>query len=85
MLYVHPAHLTDETINLIGERENICSYIDLPLQHASDKILDAMGRKVGQDYVLDLIAKINKNMSTVLMRSRFALHLTKTQVTLCGR
>ncbi|MFN7181936.1 MAG: 30S ribosomal protein S12 methylthiotransferase RimO [Planctomycetota bacterium] len=55
LLYAHPAHITREIINVIVECKNIVKYIDMPIQHISDKILFAMNRKVGAKQIRDLI------------------------------
>lgn len=43
-LYGHPQSLTEPTMRVMAERPNICPYFDLPIQHASDGVLRAMGR-----------------------------------------
>jgi ribosomal protein S12 methylthiotransferase len=43
-LYAHPGRLNAELIRTVAERDNICSYFDLPIQHASDRMLQRMGR-----------------------------------------
>ncbi|MFP4039501.1 MAG: 30S ribosomal protein S12 methylthiotransferase RimO [Desulfosudaceae bacterium] len=44
LLYAHPASLDDATIAVMAERDNICSYFDVPIQHAADRLLRRMGR-----------------------------------------
>lgn len=55
LLYIHPAHLTKEIINIIAYSPKIVKYIDMPIQHVSDKILFAMNRKCGWKQIKDLI------------------------------
>jgi ribosomal protein S12 methylthiotransferase len=55
ILYAHPAHLTKEVIDIIAESNNVVKYIDIPIQHISDKVLSLMNRKVGQKYIYELI------------------------------
>ena len=45
VLYCYPEHITDELINEIASNPKVCHYIDMPIQHASDSVLKAMGRK----------------------------------------
>ena len=42
--YAHPAHLSKKIISAIADAKNICNYIDMPIQHASDSILKSMRR-----------------------------------------
>jgi ribosomal protein S12 methylthiotransferase len=46
LLYAHPAHLTQELVDLIREEEKVCKYLDLPLQHVDARLLRAMNRPV---------------------------------------
>ncbi|MFH1791599.1 MAG: MiaB/RimO family radical SAM methylthiotransferase, partial [Candidatus Omnitrophota bacterium] len=46
MLYGHPAHFTDDIVSVIAECPAICNYVDMPIQHISDRILKRMRRKV---------------------------------------
>jgi len=46
LLYAFPAHVTDELIDVIAQEEKICKYIDIPLQHISDHILESMNRNM---------------------------------------
>jgi len=55
LLYTHPAHLTEEVIAVISTNENICNYIEFPLQHINDRILKAMNRNVSKARILELI------------------------------
>lgn len=69
LLYAHPAHFTDELIETIKDTPNICKYIDLPVQHISDKLLKLMGRKVTKKDILSLILKLRKNIPSISIRS----------------
>ena len=60
LLYTHPKHLSSDVISLINERDNICQYIDLPLQHINDNILKRMGRGVSKKDIINLIENIKK-------------------------
>lgn len=69
LLYNHPAHFTDELVEVVANTKNICKYIDLPIQHINDRVLKAMNRRVTKDQVVDLIAKIRKGIPGVTMRT----------------
>jgi len=58
LLYAHPAHLSDDLIDAIAEEGPVCKYIDLPIQHCSDKILKSMNRGVTKDDIIKLVEKI---------------------------
>ncbi|MFH1309667.1 MAG: 30S ribosomal protein S12 methylthiotransferase RimO [Candidatus Omnitrophota bacterium] len=69
LLYTHPAHFTEELINLIAETDNICSYVDLPIQHINDRILHRMNRFTTRRSIETLIRKIRKKIKGVTIRS----------------
>ncbi len=49
MLYCYPEEITEELIQTIKEEPKICHYLDLPIQHASDRILRRMGRRTTEE------------------------------------
>jgi ribosomal protein S12 methylthiotransferase len=57
-LYAHPGRLDPSLIRTVAERDNICSYFDLPIQHASDRMLRRMGRGYTRDDLLRLFDTI---------------------------
>ena len=71
LLYTHPAHYNDELIEVIANYPKICSYLDLPLQHISDKILKRMNRPVKKSYVISLINKLRDRISNLTLRTTF--------------
>jgi ribosomal protein S12 methylthiotransferase len=60
LLYTHPAHFTDELIETIAELPRVAKYIDLPLQHISDRLLAQMNRQVNRRNIEELIEKLRK-------------------------
>ncbi len=58
ILYAHPAHINDDLINLIASENSICSYIDLPIQHISEKILASMGRHYSAARIIRLLNRL---------------------------
>lgn len=71
ILYAYPRRFTDELIDLIATEPKICKYIDLPLQHASDKILKMMNRPDTRQSIETLLKKIRKRIPGVVIRSTF--------------
>ena len=56
IMYSYPESITKELIDVIKRNDNICSYFDMPIQHASDKILKLMNRQTTKE---ELLSKIN--------------------------
>ena len=69
LLYAHPAHLTQELVALIRKEESICKYLDLPLQHVDDRILQAMNRPVLAKEGRDLLAWIREEVPEIVLRT----------------
>ena len=69
LLYTHPAHYTDELIKVVKEEPSVCKYLDLPIQHISDNILNSMNRKVTKKGINDLIEKLRKEIPGVAIRT----------------
>ncbi|MDD5226308.1 MAG: 30S ribosomal protein S12 methylthiotransferase RimO [Candidatus Omnitrophica bacterium] len=71
LLYTYPSTLTDEMIRAFGTSRKICRYIDLPLQHISDKILKAMRRGTTKEEIQELIQKLRTMIPEVVIRTSF--------------
>lgn len=71
LLYTHPAHWSDELISAIAESKKVARYIDIPLQHISDNMLEKMQRETNGTYIKDLIHRIRKGIPNVSIRSAF--------------
>lgn len=69
LLYLYPSRLTDELLDLIRDEPRICKYIDLPIQHISDRILRLMHRQTAKKDILNLILKIRKKIPDVSLRT----------------
>ena len=71
LLYCYPESITDELIAEISDNAKVVKYLDIPLQHASDRILKLMNRKgSGQDY-LTLINRLKTQVKGIALRSTF--------------
>ena len=80
LLYCYPENITDELIEEIKTNPKVIKYIDIPLQHADDRILKLMNRKGTFDGYLSLINKLKKEIDGIAIRSTFiAGFQTETQ------
>lgn len=71
ILYCYPTRFTDELIEVIAKEDKVCKYIEMPLQHASDKILKAMHRQGSRKEITDLLKRIRKLIPGVALRTSF--------------
>jgi ribosomal protein S12 methylthiotransferase len=71
IMYTHPAHITADLIRTIKKEKKICKYLDLPLQHICDKILQNMGRRYSRRKVENLIQKIRREIPQIVLRTTF--------------
>ena len=69
LLYGSPDTLTDKTIDIIGETSNVSTYFDLPIQHASSKILKLMGRNYSKEDLIYLFNKIRVKLPNAILRT----------------
>ena len=69
ILYCYPEEITEELIQVIKEEEKICHYLDLPIQHASDKILRRMGRRTSKQQLIDIITKLRCEIPDIVLRT----------------
>lgn len=67
--YCYPEEITEELIAVIREEEKICHYLDLPVQHASDKILKRMGRKTSQADLRRIIGRLREEIPDICLRT----------------
>lgn len=67
--YAYPSKFPLEIIDTMKERQNICNYLDIPLQHASNKMLNAMKRQITREEMEDLIAEIRSRIPDICLRT----------------
>ncbi|HKB44123.1 MAG TPA: 30S ribosomal protein S12 methylthiotransferase RimO [Chitinophagaceae bacterium] len=67
--YAYPSKFPLEILDVIRERENICNYLDMPLQHASDNMLKAMKRQISKAEMNDLIHVIREKIPEICLRT----------------
>ena len=71
LLYTHPAHYTDELINVLAQSKKVMPYLDMPLQHISDRILAAMNRHIDTAGIKTLLKKLRQNIPGLVLRTTF--------------
>jgi len=69
LLYTHPAHFSDELIEVLASNPKVCKYLDLPIQHISDEILAQMNRKVKRKDVEQLIFELREKIADLTLRT----------------
>jgi len=67
--YAHPAHLSKRIIEAMANAKNICQYLDMPIQHASNKILKSMRRGLGQSGIRDRIFQLREAIPNIRIRT----------------
>lgn len=67
--YAYPSGFPDDILNVIRDRDNICNYIDIPLQHASSNILRIMKRGITKEKTQSLIEKIRDRIPEIAIRT----------------
>jgi len=71
LLYTHPAHWTDELIQTIAECPKVARYVDIPLQHIHENMLERMRRETSRQYIEDLIQRIRAGVPGIALRTTF--------------
>ena len=67
--YAYPSGFPIDVLDVMAERENICKYLDMPLQHGSTKILTAMRRGITREKTEDLVAAIRAKVPNLALRT----------------
>jgi ribosomal protein S12 methylthiotransferase len=67
--YAYPSKFPFEILDVMRERENICNYLDMPLQHASDNMLNAMRRNICKSEMDELISAIRDKVPGICLRT----------------
>ncbi|MFW6390091.1 MAG: 30S ribosomal protein S12 methylthiotransferase RimO, partial [Halanaerobiales bacterium] len=69
LLYSYPEYVTDELIDVIAENDKICNYLDLPVQHSSNKIRKAMNRRGSRNQLMKLMKTLRKKIPDIALRT----------------
>jgi ribosomal protein S12 methylthiotransferase len=67
--YAYPSKFPLEIIDVMKERKNICNYLDIPLQHASNRMLTAMKRQISREEMEELIGEIRSRIPDICIRT----------------
>jgi len=71
LLYTYPTNFPKEVLKVIAQHDNICKYIDLPLQHISNNVLHSMKRRSTKENIIELIKEIRDTIPEVAIRTTF--------------
>ena len=69
ILYCYPEEITDELIDTITNEDKICKYLDIPIQHASDRILKRMGRRTTRQDLQKMIGRLREEIPDICLRT----------------
>lgn len=67
--YAYPAHFPTDLLRVMRERDNVCNYLDIALQHISDNMLKIMRRNITRQETIDLIQQIRKEVPGIHLRT----------------
>lgn len=73
LLYLYPDEITDELIEVVRDNPKILNYFDIPIQHASNKVLKWMGRRGDKEFLNQLLDKIKRMIPDVVLRTTVML------------
>jgi ribosomal protein S12 methylthiotransferase len=71
LMYLYPMYFGDDVIDRIANSDKIVAYLDMPLQHASDRMLKRMQRRVTRSQTEDLLGKLRSRIPQLVMRTTF--------------
>ena len=71
LMYAYPSRFPDDLIDEIKNNEKVCNYLDIPLQHISDKILKSMQRGITRNQTRKLLIKLREQIPDLILRTTF--------------
>lgn len=71
ILYAHPEHVGERLIGLLASEPRLLGYLDLPVQHVSDSVLAAMGRRTTKSYIVGLLDRLAARVPGLALRTTF--------------
>lgn len=69
VMYSHPAHFQPDVLDAVAENSNICPYLDIPIQHAADSVLERMDRHYSRAELEELIIRIRNRLPHAVLRT----------------
>ena len=69
LLYCYPEEITEELVETIASEPKICHYLDIPIQHASDRVLRQMGRRTDQEELRQWIGRLRERIPDICLRT----------------
>jgi ribosomal protein S12 methylthiotransferase len=69
VFYFYPDDLTEDVMDLMASSEKICKYLDMPIQHFSDKVLRRMNRRVTGDIIHQKIKTLREKIPGIVLRT----------------
>lgn len=69
LMYLYPAHVTDELVAVIASAKKILPYLDMPLQHINDEVLQRMRRRVGRQETEQLLERLRGRIDKLVLRT----------------
>ena len=69
ILYCYPEEITDELIEVIRTEPKVCHYLDIPIQHCSDRVLKRMGRRTSQAQLRAMVEKLRREIPDIALRT----------------
>lgn len=69
LMYAYPAHVTDELLDALAETPSVVPYLDIPVQHASDRMLEAMRRSITDAEQRELLARMRERIPGLALRT----------------
>ena len=71
LLYTHPAHWSSELMDAVAANPKVAKYIDIPLQHIDEEVLQVMRRETSRQHIEDLLAEMRERIPGVFLRTTF--------------
>ncbi|MBR1771713.1 MAG: 30S ribosomal protein S12 methylthiotransferase RimO, partial [Lachnospiraceae bacterium] len=69
ILYCYPEEITDELIEAIATEPKVCHYLDIPIQHGADEILQRMGRKTSRQQLAQTVERLRERIPDICLRT----------------
>ena len=69
--YLHPEGITDKLISVLAESKHIIPYLDIPLQHISDNVLENMNRRITSSEIKEILSKLREAIPNLVIRTTF--------------